>query len=158
MKNFVYFGKNLEVDYTCRQLKPADAPLMHALEESCFSLPWSLAQCKSALDNNQFAAFGLFLVEKLFAYISFYHIIDEMEIINLAVVKDLRRQGYGRFLLSTALQAGQKMGMHKVSLEVRKYNQAAIKLYEGCGFALEGVRKHYYTDTGEDAFIYKKRL
>ena len=152
------FFTHAGVDYIWRKLAISDAKQMHSLEQRCFSLPWSLAQCEGALNQNQFAAFGLFGAQDLFAYISFYHIIDEMEIVNLAVAKELRRQGYGRFLLTTALQTGQKMGMHKVCLEVRKYNRAAINLYEGCGFELEGVRKHYYTDTGEDAFIYEKLL
>lgn len=145
-------------DYTVRRLTISDAPKMFSLEQRSFSLPWNLAQCESALNNHKFAAFGLFGLADLLAYISFYAIIDEMEIVNLAVAKELRRQGYGRFLLTTALQTGQKMGMHKVYLEVRKYNQAAINLYVGCGFQLEGVRKHYYPDTGEDAFMYGKLL
>ena len=128
------------------------------LEKSCFSLPWNERQCCAALAQTSFTAFGLFFGIKLFAYISFYHIEDEMEIVNLAVTDRMRRLGHGKFLLNTALHAGQKMGMHKVSLEVRRLNTIAIRLYEGCGFTLEGVRKRYYRDTGEDALIYQKCL
>ncbi|MBQ7585469.1 MAG: ribosomal protein S18-alanine N-acetyltransferase [Desulfovibrionaceae bacterium] len=131
---------------------------MHELEASCFSLPWNYEQCQTALKQNKFAAFGLFKQDWLFAYISFYHIVDEMEIVNVAVAANLRRKGYGRLLLTTALQVGKKMSMQKVALEVRRGNLAAIHLYESLGFVLQGVRKHYYTDTGEDALIYQKLI
>jgi ribosomal-protein-alanine N-acetyltransferase len=38
-----------------------------------------------------------------------------------------------------------------VTLEVRKSNLAAQKLYESMGFLTTGVRKGYYSDDGEDA-------
>ena len=128
------------------------------LEEACFSLPWSTEQCQTAFLNPAFAAFGLYAAATLFAYISFYHVVDEMEIVNLAVDPCKRRQGFGRLLLTTALQTGQKMGMHKVWLEVREKNTPALALYSSVGFTKEGVRKGYYTDTNEDAFILEKML
>jgi ribosomal-protein-alanine N-acetyltransferase len=39
------------------------------------------------------------------------------------------------------------------TLEVRKSNTEAIKLYEKCGFVVKGIRPLYYTDTHEDALI-----
>ena len=39
-------------------------------------------------------------------------------------------------------------------LDVRTENIAAIRLYEGLGYARAGLRKRYYPDTGEDALIY----
>ncbi|MCR5812949.1 MAG: ribosomal protein S18-alanine N-acetyltransferase [Desulfovibrio sp.] len=127
---------------------------MHALEKRCFSLPWSLEQCRLSFSRLAFAAFGLFSEqEALFAYISFYHVADEMEILNLAVVPEMRRQGHGHFLLTTALKAGRKLGIQKVWLEVREHNTAALALYAGCGFQPCGRRNKYYTDTGEDALV-----
>jgi ribosomal-protein-alanine N-acetyltransferase len=38
-------------------------------------------------------------------------------------------------------------------LEVRRSNLAAQKLYESMGFAVTGIRKGYYSDDGEDAFL-----
>ena len=141
---------------TSRRLTLEDAPLMQALEATCFSMPWTLEQCCAALKQKQFVAFGVFGTAELLGYISYYQIIDELEIVNLAVMPQWRRQGYGRLLMLTALQAGQKMGMHRVCLEVRRLNVAAIKLYESLGFTRTGCRKRYYCDTGEDALIYEK--
>lgn len=117
-------------------------------------MPWTLAQCKNALSQNNFAAFGLWQGRALVAYISFFHGNEEMEILNLAVHPLARRRGHGGYILHLLLQAARKMSMQKVVLEVRENNLAAIALYEKSGFRLNGLRKRYYADTGENALIY----
>lgn len=137
-----------------RRLGPADADSMYRLEACCFSLPWSAAQCRAAFAQQAFMAFGLLREEELVAYISFYHIGDEVEILNLAVLPTERRSGHGRRILQLVLQAAAKMGIQNVLLEVRTGNLPAVALYESCGFRRLGVRSRYYPDTNEDALIY----
>ena len=137
-----------------QRLDARHATSMHALERRCFSLPWSEAQCRAAFAQPAFAAFGLFRGPELLAYISVYHTLDELEILNLAVVPEERRKGFGRRILNAALHVARKMGMQKVLLEVRVGNHAAIALYRSSGFRQVGVRPRYYTDSGEDALIY----
>lgn len=141
-----------------RRLRRVDARKMAELEHRCFSLPWTFAQCESALAQKAFAAFGLFADDALVAYISLYHAAGEMEILNLAVAPGRRRQGLGRRVLLMVLQVARKMGMQRVSLEVRQSNLAAIALYESAGFKSIGRRSHYYPDTGEDALIQEFKL
>lgn len=123
------------------------------LERDCFTLPWTVEQCRGALAQKNFAAFGLFGAGALLGYVSCYHALPEMEIVNLAVASAWRRHGLGRRILLLLLQAARKMGMQKVSLEVRQGNSAAISLYESAGFCQAGRRKGYYPDTGEDGLI-----
>jgi ribosomal-protein-alanine N-acetyltransferase len=44
-------------------------------------------------------------------------------------------------------------GITEGFLEVRASNRGAIDLYQKTGFVIEGIRKGYYDDTGEDALI-----
>lgn len=136
-----------------RRLQQDDAVAMHALEQKCFSLPWTEKQCCQAFLQNAFAAFGLWNENRLIAYISVYHVYDEFEILNLAVDPEEQRRGYGRRILQTTLQVAHKMGIKNVALEVRERNFPAIALYKSCGFFQAGKRSHYYPDTGEDALI-----
>ena len=138
---------------TFARLHPEHAAIMHRLEKSCFSLPWNEAQCRSALSQTSFGAYGLWQNTDLLAYVSFYHAAGEMEIANLAVAPEQRRKGLGRLILSALLQAAAKMGIEKVLLEVRAGNSAALSLYRQAGFHQAGLRKKYYPDTGEDGFI-----
>ena len=137
-----------------QMLGPQHAAAMYEIERQCFPLPWSQEQCAAAFGQKAFAALGLFRHEALIGYISVYHTLDELEILNLAVLPQERRRGYGRRILGMVLRLARKMAINKILLEVRVGNKPSICLYESCGFKREGVRKKYYTDTGEDALIY----
>lgn len=127
---------------------------MSELEAMCFSLPWSREQCLSALRQDAFRAYGLWRANTLLAYISFYRHLDEMEILNFAVLPGERRRGFGDLILRSLLQTARNMGMQKVTLETRESNYPAIRLYEKRGFEISGVRRRYYPDTGENALVY----
>lgn len=141
-----------------KRLDARHAGEMSALEKLCFSVPWSQAQCKGAFSQANFSAWGFLNGRRLMAYVSVYHVLSEMEIINLAVHPAWRRQGLGGCLLRLLLQGAAKMGIEKTILEVREGNFAARSLYEKCGFRVYGRRKHYYPDNGEDALLYGRRI
>lgn len=153
------------------RLGPGDVSTVVALEQACFSMPWSEEQFRAAFHQPSFAAFGLRQAQAgaaraqqgmqsgaLLGYISLYHALDELEILNIAVAPHSRRQGKGRKLLTLALQVARKMGIERAVLEVRVHNIPALRLYEGLGFACVGRRPKYYADTGEDALIYALSL
>ncbi len=135
------------------RLGEADIPEVLALERLCFRTPWNERQFRLAFDQKLFHVFGFRESGRLVAYLACYHTQEEMEILNLAVTPERRRRGLGRRLLGLVLQIGQKMGMEKVHLEVRRGNLAAQRLYAGFGFRQVGLRKAYYPDTGEDALV-----
>jgi ribosomal-protein-alanine N-acetyltransferase len=56
-----------------------------------------------------------------------------------------------RRLLNRVLAYARDQSISRVTLEVRKSNLAAQKLYESMGFVTTGLRKGYYSDDGEDA-------
>ena len=141
------------------RLQAQDIPQVLALEKLCFSMPWGEAQFQAAFHQRHFAAFGLRAANQdVLAYISFYHALDELEILNIAVTPALRRRGLGGHLLKLTLQIAKKMAIVRAVLEVRVHNVPALKLYEGLGFVCAGRRPKYYTDTGEDALIYALSL
>ena len=41
----------------------------------------------------------------------------------------------------------------KATLEVRVTNTSAQDLYHKLGFEMAAIRKHFYSDTGEDAYV-----
>ncbi len=124
-----------------------------ALEQRCFSMPWTAKQFGLAFEQKVFSAGG-----RLLASASVYHAAGELEILNVAVLPECRRRGLGRRLLGLLLQVARKMGITRAVLEVRTGNAPAIALYEGLGFARAGRRPRYYADTGEDALIYTLNL
>lgn len=79
---------------------------------------------------------------------------DDGEIGNVAVLPEYRRRGIAEQMLRYVLEYGEReSGMRDFTLEVRDSNQAAIRLYEKCGFCTEGIRPHMYRNPAEDARI-----
>jgi ribosomal-protein-alanine N-acetyltransferase len=90
--------------------------------------------------------------------VSFHHVVDEMEILNIAVRPELRRRGLGARLLGLALGICAEMGVRLAALEVRTGNAPALALYARFGFVRVGLRRGYYADTGEDAVLMNLEL
>ncbi len=78
-------------------------------------------------------------------------------ITNLAIHPTWQRQGWGRRLLRRALEAAQPYAPHRVVLEVRTTNEAAIALYRSEGFTIVRRMRRYYRN-GEDAYLMEKAL
>ena len=60
-------------------------------------------------------------------------------------------------MLLKLMEEGVKMGVEAFTLEVRKSNDSAIRLYESLGFVMEGIRKNFYEEPIEDALIMWRR-
>ncbi|EPR42305.1 ribosomal-protein-alanine acetyltransferase [Desulfovibrio sp. X2] len=136
------------------RLVPNDAAELASLERACFSHPWSEEQLAYGLREKALHILGMRAEDgTLGAYCSFYCVADEGEIVNIAVAEGNRRRGWGRVLLGAVLQSAAEMGIHRMFLEVRQSNAAAIGLYAAHGFVRTGVRKRYYPDTNEDALV-----
>ena len=126
------------------------------LEKICFSDPWSEKSIASELDNK--LAFWLVAAEgdTVAGYIGSQTVIDETDMMNVAVHPDFRRQGIAEALVNTLVENLKKMGSRCLTLEVRASNAPAIALYEKLEFAEIGRRKNYYRNPREDALILRK--
>jgi ribosomal-protein-alanine N-acetyltransferase len=87
------------------------------------------------------------------AWCAVWIIFDELHINTLAVHPRWRRQGVASLLLTHVLDDAVRLGAEKATLEVRRSNEAALKLYERFEFEVGGVRKEYYRQPVEDALI-----
>ena len=88
---------------------------------------------------------------KIVGYVVYWVLPGAVDIHNLAVHPSHRRDGVGRSLLQAVIRETRERGLKKVTLEVRKSNVVAQRLYQSLGFVAHGVRKGYYSDNGEDA-------
>ena len=126
------------------------------LEKICFSDPWSEKSIASELNNK--LAFWLVAVEgeTLAGYIGSQTVMEETDMMNVAVHPDFRRRGIAEALVSALVEKLKEMGSHCLTLEVRASNVPAITLYEKMGFYEIGRRKNYYRNPKEDALILRK--
>ena len=87
------------------------------------------------------------------AFANFWLVRDEVHLLNLAAAPEVRRRGYARLLLEDLLGFARAHRARYVTLEVRRGNAAAQRLYKTSGFAAIGVRPRYYAEDEEDAVV-----
>ncbi len=85
-------------------------------------------------------------------------VVDQAEILSIAIVPGRRRQGLGRQLLDGVLAAMMQRGAGTVWLEVRASNEAAQAMYQSAGFSAAGLRRGYYRQPPEDALVLRREL
>ena len=136
-----------------RRMTVADVDAVAALEAATFPTPWSRDACESEMRNVAARYLVAELDGEVIGFAGAWIILDESHVTNIAVNREHRGNGYGRLLTVGLLQYLSNLGAAYVTLEVRKSNTVAQSLYESLGFVRLGVRKRYYEDNGEDAFI-----
>ncbi|NWF38976.1 ribosomal-protein-alanine N-acetyltransferase [Mariprofundus sp. NF] len=136
-----------------------DLAAVYNLNRQAFDSCWSLQSLYSALESG----YELIICEadgELAGYLLSMTILDETQIMQIAVAKSFLRQGVAeaisRFLIDSS------SGVAVVLLEVRRSNLAAIALYAKLGFQERGCRKNYYaadaSGFSEDALLMDLKL
>jgi [ribosomal protein S18]-alanine N-acetyltransferase len=88
---------------------------------------------------------------RLCAFALSRQILDDVELLLCATSADLRRQGIGRALIAEVCQSSRRRGAHRLFLEVRASNEAALGLYQSFGFVQAGRRPAYYRSVSGDS-------
>lgn len=78
-------------------------------------------------------------------------VVDEAEILTIAVAPSFRRQGVGGALLAAHIATLAAQGIKALFLEVEAGNHAALALYRSFDFYQVGTRKGYYPKVGAAA-------
>jgi ribosomal-protein-alanine N-acetyltransferase len=138
-----------------RLASDADLDAVAALEAVTFTNPWTREMLAAELARNQFARVYVARLPgvPVVAFCACWIVIDELHINTIAVASEFRRRGLGRTLMRHVLGQVAAEGIRRATLEVRRSNEAARRLYESLGFTLAGVRPGYYTQPEEDALI-----
>ncbi len=135
------------------RMENEDAAAVAELEKKCFSDPWTEAGLKDSLKRATYRMLTAKENGNVVGYIGAYMAADELNITNVAVDPQYRRQGIGEKLLDEMIRLAEQNRMTTIYLEVRISNQAAISLYRKAGFDNAGIRKNFYDNPKEDAKI-----
>ncbi|MBR7178937.1 MAG: ribosomal protein S18-alanine N-acetyltransferase [Oscillospiraceae bacterium] len=123
------------------------------LEKQFFSAPWDENSVRSEITNP--LALWLVAVEngEVLGYIGSQTVLQEADMMNVAVAEQHRRRGIARMLVEELIR---QLDAYQLTLEVRASNAPAISLYESMDFTQVGLRKNYYRSPKEDALILRK--
>ena len=139
-----------------RRLAYADLPQVIAIERRAFPTPWSLAMFVLELSKASGVCLAATVDGRVAGYVVCSRYADVWHVMNVAVDPEHRRRGIGAALLEHLLaEVGDDAAL---TLEVRRTNAQAMRLYERHGFRAAGVRRRYYQDNGEDALVMWRNL
>ncbi|HSK08371.1 MAG TPA: ribosomal protein S18-alanine N-acetyltransferase [Vicinamibacterales bacterium] len=145
----------LPAGWRVETLDERDLDEVLAIERASFSNPWTRDMFVWELQNRD-VSYGYVLRTpdgRVAAFCTVWIVQDELHINNIAVHPDQRGQGAGLAVLRFVLRLAAGLGARRATLEVRRSNMAARRLYERLGFRIAGVRRNYYSDPAEDALI-----
>lgn len=160
MKNGNKMVPEEEIHFTFADNEALSAEALFQLAEQSYTTgsPWSRIGFEQDLKHPHANYLIATSNEKLIGYIGYHQVLDEVEIMNVVVGNSFQQQGIASRLMQQCLEKLVSEPVHQVFLEVRKSNQAAVRLYQKNRFAVIGERKHYYTHPQEDALIMQKKI
>ena len=138
-----------------RRMTKADVKAVFDIELHTFSVPWPEASFHHEMDENPAARYLVAEGDggEILGYAGAWMIFEEAHITNIAVKEACRGQKIGRKLAEALIQYAANLGVQYMTLEVRRSNLIAQNMYESLGFERFSVRKRYYPDNNEDAFL-----
>ena len=136
-----------------RPMRAGDVARVAELERICFRTPWSYSSLLGELSNDVAYYIVAELEGTVIGYAGEWIMFDEAHMTNIAVDPGYRGRGVARRMIIALMREALSRGGERMTLEVRETNHTAQRLYASLDFAYAGTRKHYYTDTGENALI-----
>lgn len=142
------------------EIKVLDEKLVneiHLIDKSAFQDFWSVENFLCDINTNTRCYLGVFENNILVGYLALNIVLDESDVIRIAVKKDCQGNGYAKELFNFAFKHLKLLGVTKVMLEVSDINNKAINLYKKLGFKQIFIRNNYYAN-GSNALIFEKLI
>ena len=139
---------------TFRQAEAVDLARLLEIEKAAFAFPWSQHQLQA--DLQQGLIFVLMRDNVIIGFVILRFIANVCEILNIAILPDYQRQGFGKQLLQNAINQAKQACCEMTFLEVRALDKGTQNFYQQFGFNAIGKRKNYYPASGnkrENAII-----
>ena len=143
-----------------KTVSDSDCIKIATLESQVFSDPWSEESIRDNVRSDNYLIMGAFEDEDLLGYVIYMLLLEEAELLRIAVKEEARNKGIATSLLDVMINKtrDEVKEVKSLFLEVRENNTAARKLYEKTGFVEVGMRKNYYSNPTENAVLYKMEI
>ncbi|MDC0887776.1 ribosomal protein S18-alanine N-acetyltransferase [Porticoccus sp.] len=122
------------------------------IEKIATPYPWRKEQFTDS--HKKHTCLIMAIGSSIIGYVIYNTVVDDAEVINIAIHPEYQHNGYGRYLLEYLISILPK-STKRFFLEVRVTNTNAIYLYEDIGFVAICERKNYYRSASktEDAIL-----
>jgi len=141
--------------FTIEPMTASDLDAVMEIERLSFKSPWSrqvfleeIARDFAHVDVVRDAHTG-----DLVAFGNYWLVADEVHVLNIATHPQARRAGHASRILAHMIDFARREICRYVTLEVRRSNAVALRLYRRFAFRAVGVRPNYYAEDQEDAIV-----
>ncbi len=152
----------MKTNYTIEKVTPLDASEITSIQNECFDKKWSILEIKTMIDTPHILGYCLKTKEQQIAgYILCQWVLDEGEILSIAIKPALQHKGLGSLLLKEVETSLIQNKTGTLYLEVSSTNTSAKAFYHKHGYFLQSIRPLYYLKfdgSKTDAFVLKKKL
>lgn len=123
------------------------------IEKLCFTQPWTQEGIRAEIEKQTSIYAAAEKDGEAVGCAGMQCVCGECYIDKVAIHPNFRRMGIAKSLVQYLIDTAIKSDAEFITLEVRKSNEPAIKLYNKLGFKPVGIRKNFYTDVHEDAIL-----
>lgn len=143
-----------------RGINVSDLSSMVEIEISNFVEPWDYKMLYYETQVNPNSEFFCIVnsEDQIMGYIGLWIVMDTLDITNVSVSSDYKRQGVGTALLDLVYNRALEIDARLISLEVNVNNDKAIKMYKKNGYSEVRRIKNYYSKLKEDAYLMQKEV
>ena len=122
-----------------KPIKKSDIFKLIEIEKNIYDYSVYIEDFENYFNRDSFKIWKI-TTRKIIGYVCFYHVKDEIEIIQICIIKSYQRQNYGSLIINKL----KKLNIKKIFLEVSVENSQGINFYLKNGFKKIGIRKDYY--------------
>lgn len=136
-----------------QRMQNGDVETVAELDKICFPTPWTASAYYTEVHNPSAYYIVARASGRIVGYAGMWVIMDEAHITTIGVDPEFRGRKVGERMLVHLLDEAIHRGARRATLEVRRHNLVAQNLYTKYGFQIVAVRKGYYSNNNEDAFV-----
>ena len=123
-----------------KQVKKGDLLKLIEIDKDIFDCPASIKDFENYFKEETIKIWKI-STQKIIGFVIFYHVKNEIEIIQIGIMKSCQRKKYGSLIINKIKKL---KDIRKIFLEVSVENTQAINFYLKNGFKKIGIRKDYY--------------
>ncbi|MDP2356559.1 MAG: ribosomal protein S18-alanine N-acetyltransferase [Beijerinckiaceae bacterium] len=129
-----------------RPLDASDSQSCASIHAACFAHSWPASEIEAMAASSNISALSAIdgRSDDLLGFVISRIVLDEAEVLTIAVAIDCRRRGVAATLLETHLSELAMERVRRLFLEVEEGNAGALALYKKFGFVEKGRRDGYY--------------
>ena len=126
---------------------------LHEIDVNNFEDAWTKEMLKSELENDNAEYYGLFNDDEIIGFCGGWYVADEYQVNKIVIDKEHQNKKLGQIFFTYVMQLYKVKNAKKALVEVRVSNMPAITIYEKAGFNTIDMRKNYYKNNGENAYV-----